>query len=45
MALGLELPEDTLTKLHEFQAPGESSGEILVLLFQSPTLNVPQSGS
>ncbi|KAF9487100.1 Clavaminate synthase-like protein [Pleurotus eryngii] len=25
MALGLELPEDTLTKLHEFQAPGESS--------------------
>ncbi len=33
MALGLELPEDTLTKLHEFQAAGESSGKLSYPLF------------
>lgn len=35
MALGLELPEDTLTKLHEFQAAGESSGKFQHYLLAS----------
>lgn len=29
LALGLELPEDTLVKTHNFDAKGETSGELL----------------
>lgn len=32
LALGLELPEETLVKLHNFEAEGDSYGKMFVFL-------------